>query len=303
MASQSPDLRIDEEPSAIPSYASSPTTSDCSFVLQDEDFDRDIGKEKLHRSSAKVTKAMGENLPVHPKVLTSGRFESGFHSQTFYEYDDDLMWLEGLKAIDDFDWEQSAPECPRNQEEGIWEARPATSAVEASQLQALPSNYGSQIFPHSIPVSINCMETERSAKGEVSYSKSETAVPISESSFSPSHCGALFHPTLSPATPPATRKTSSGPPETSSLWIDSPPSKATIGPGTIIPTIPSEACDSFNSTGFLSAPITLPGDAIEPDPMSPDSMDVDKTLGAEGAQEVVEGARESLAQVHIAFLT
>ncbi|KAF2439476.1 hypothetical protein P171DRAFT_525346 [Karstenula rhodostoma CBS 690.94] len=301
MASPPPGLRIDEELSVAPSHPKSPTTTSDPFFLRDEGVNYDLGKHELKKLTASLVAAMGstEDLPVYPGTAASGCFAGGFYSPTHYEYGDDLecgTWREGLEAIDNFDWGQSAPEGTHNQEEGVDEARPATPAVEASQLELYLSNGESQIVSHNTSPGIDHLTTETSANGESIQAEAETAAPISAPPCSPLQCEELSQPFLPPTTPPGPRKISEDLQESSSPCIKSPPAKATISLGTISSTIPSEATHSRSPTGFLPASSALPGDAAEPDSMSPYDMAVDKTLGAGAIQEAAEGARNPFAQ-------
>ncbi|KAL5421023.1 hypothetical protein PMIN04_005932 [Paraphaeosphaeria minitans] len=294
MADQPPRLCTydsDEESFFALSCRRSPITSHYNpFSFQDEDLDCDIGDAKLLESENAVIEAMGGDLPFYPDGTTSGRFEDDLQSQPRYEYDENLSWQQGLEIIDEFDWGQPAPEGPQKHDEGVVEARPATSVVEASQ----SSNSASQVAPHSIPLSVDHMEIEPSADVEVSYSKTGIPAPTFESSFSLPHRSELSQP---PATPPAPWKSSEHRQESSSPWIKSPPLEASIGPGIVVPPTPSQAAESSNATGLLSRSSAPLGHAAEPNSMSPDSIVVDEILNAEGIQEAIEGCQEPLAKL------
>jgi hypothetical protein len=301
MASPQPGLRVDEELPVAPSHSILPITRD-SFVLQYGDFDHGLDDKKWDKSVAKLVGAMG-SLPVYPQAAAaSGRFDGGCHTPVHYAYSDDLAsctWGEGWKVIDDFDW--GPPESQQSSDEDVGEERLTTPAVEGSSLEALPSDGRSSVVAHNTSTCFHHVESEPSVDGETLHLEPKPTASIAASLLSPL-CSEELAPPALPSTASLTpRKASEEPPESSSPWIESPPSKATTGPGIIIPAAPFEDVHPRSPTALLLSSSTLSGDLVEADSASPHDKAPDKALGVGGIQEAAESIRQVLTQVRIAF--
>jgi hypothetical protein len=303
MASPPPDLRVDEELPVAPFHTESPITRDF-FVLRYGDYNLDVDEKEWRKAVAKVVQAMG-SLPVLPQAAAaSGRFEGGCHSPALYAYDDDLAsctWREGWKVIDDFDWGLPSPESPQSLDEDIGETRLLTPAVEEPLSEALPSDGGSSVDAHNTPTGFHHIDTDPSVHGEILHSEPETAALIAAPSLSPLYSEELAPSALPSPAPLTPRKASEDRQESSSTWIESPPSKATIGPGTIIFTTPFEDAHSRSPPELLPASSALPGNLVEAESASPPNMVADTARVVDGIQDAAEEIRQVLKQVRIAL--
>lgn len=149
MASQPPGLHSVPERSAAPSR---PVTASDGLCLRDRENNETATEREIRdKTQAKLLEAMAgpqhDWLPNYLRVTPSGRIQGGAYPPEFYEYTSDLdsgTWEDGLKAIDEFDWDHVTSEKHRSQDVADNDAKPLTSCIEQAQTRALPPSDASR---------------------------------------------------------------------------------------------------------------------------------------------------------------
>lgn len=306
MASWSSGLRIGAEGSTALSHPITPTTSD-PYSLRDEDFDHDLGKEKLDYSTRKLLEAMASGspsvkqlddpLPLHVSSTAGGRVEDGLYPPEFYEYADGLLsctWKEGLTAIESYEWGRSTSEVQRKQDEAYREVQRSTNAVEEWQTETLLSDAASQGSPHSASLGVDDIEAELSFDEGLLHAGPTTSALICASLPRALHREGPAAPSLLSPTPP---KASENGIESSPPWTESHPWLDTVTPGVIISTMPLKAADTREPIAHPSLSSTLLSNKGAADSMLQHDSFAEKASGVEDMQGAIEGHAKLLVQV------